>query len=48
MEEKQKRDQLSHTLQGLVEQQRRYVASVRQLSIEFRKHEALLAQQNKS
>ncbi|KAF2896178.1 hypothetical protein ILUMI_09995 [Ignelater luminosus] len=48
IEEKQKRDQLSHTLQGLVEQQRRYVAAVRQLSIEFRKHEALLAQQNKS
>ncbi|KAJ8949297.1 hypothetical protein NQ318_006722 [Aromia moschata] len=49
LEEKQKRDQQSHTLHGLVEMQRKYVAAVRQLSVECRKHEALLAQrQSKS
>lgn len=45
--EKQKRDQLSYTLQGFIEQQRKYVAAVRQLSIECKKHEGLLAQQPK-
>lgn len=47
MNEKQKRDQLSQTLQGFIEQQRKYVAAVRQLSIECRKHELLLSQQTK-
>lgn len=41
MEEKQQRDKLSHTLQSLVEQQRRYVGAIRQLSIECKKHEEL-------
>ncbi|KAJ8937632.1 hypothetical protein NQ314_011772 [Rhamnusium bicolor] len=42
-------DSLSHTLQGLVEQQRKYVAAVSQLSMECKKHETLLAQsQSKS
>lgn len=44
LEEKQKRDQLSHTLQGLVELQRKYVAAVRQLSVECKRHEAVVAQ----
>lgn len=44
IEERQKRDQLSYTLQGLVELQRKYVTAVRQLSVECRKHEAVLAQ----
>ncbi|XP_018569500.1 coiled-coil domain-containing protein 93 isoform X2 [Anoplophora glabripennis] len=44
IEERQKRDQLGYTLQGLVELQRKYVAAVRQLSVECRKHEAVLAQ----
>ncbi|CAH1970704.1 unnamed protein product [Acanthoscelides obtectus] len=43
-EEKKKRDELSSTLQGLVELQRKYVAAVRQLSLECQKHEVLLAQ----
>lgn len=43
-EEKEQRDKLSHNLQSLVEQQRRYVAAVRQLSIECRRHEALLTE----
>lgn len=47
LNEKQKRDQLSQTLQGFIEQQRKYVAAIRQLSIECRKHELLLAQQAK-
>lgn len=47
LNEKQKRDQLSQTLQGFIEQQRKYVAAVRQLSIECRKYELLLAQQGK-
>lgn len=42
-EEKSKRDQLRDTLQNLVEQQRKYVVALRQLSIECRKHEALLS-----
>lgn len=37
--EKEKRDALSHELQMLVEQQRRYVAAVRQLSVECKKLE---------
>lgn len=45
--EKQKRDQLSQTLQNFIEQQRKYVAAVRQLSIECRKYESLLAQHHK-
>ncbi|KAF5276525.1 hypothetical protein FQA39_LY06594 [Lamprigera yunnana] len=44
-EEKLKRDDLCNTLHGLVEQQRKYVAAVRQLSIECKKHETLLSQQ---
>ncbi|XP_021932828.1 coiled-coil domain-containing protein 93 [Zootermopsis nevadensis] len=43
-EERQRRDKLSQQLLGLVEQQRRYVAAVRQLTIECRHNEALLAQ----
>jgi len=43
-EERQRRDKLSQQLLGLVEQQRRYVAAVRQLTIECRRKEALLAQ----
>ncbi|XP_023011569.2 coiled-coil domain-containing protein 93 isoform X2 [Leptinotarsa decemlineata] len=43
-EEKLKRDELSSNLQSLVDQQRKYVAAVRQLSVECRKHETLLAQ----
>ncbi|PNF38272.1 Coiled-coil domain-containing protein 93 [Cryptotermes secundus] len=42
-EEHQRRDKLSHELLGLVEQQRRYVAAVRQLTIECRRNEAMLA-----
>jgi hypothetical protein len=42
-EEQQRRDKLSQELLGLVEQQRRYVAAVRQLTIECRHNEALLA-----
>lgn len=42
-EEHQRRDKLSQELLGLVEQQRRYVAAVRQLTIECRRNEALLA-----
>ncbi|KAK4877554.1 hypothetical protein RN001_010060 [Aquatica leii] len=44
-EEKFKRDELCNTLHCLVEQQRRYVTAVRQLSIECKKHESLLSQQ---
>ena len=43
-EERERRDKLSKELLGLVEQQRRYVAAVRQLTIECRRNEALLAQ----
>nr|CAH7735399.1 unnamed protein product [Callosobruchus chinensis] len=43
-EEKRKRDELSNSLQGLVELQRKYVSAVRQLSVECQKHEILLAQ----
>ncbi|XP_069701680.1 coiled-coil domain-containing protein 93 isoform X2 [Periplaneta americana] len=43
-EERQRRDKLSQQLLSLVEQQRRYVAAVRQLTIECRRNEALLAQ----
>ncbi|XP_049960119.1 coiled-coil domain-containing protein 93 isoform X1 [Schistocerca serialis cubense] len=43
-EERQRRDRLSQTLLGLVDQQRRYVAAVRQLTIECRRNEVLLAQ----
>ncbi|CAH0547662.1 unnamed protein product [Brassicogethes aeneus] len=43
MEEKSKRDQLSQSLHSLVEQQRKYVSTVRQLTVECRKYEALLA-----
>ncbi|KAG5881498.1 hypothetical protein JTB14_001642 [Gonioctena quinquepunctata] len=48
MEEKTKRDQLSNTLQGLVDQKRKYVAAVRQLSFECQKHEKLLARDGNS
>uniref|UniRef100_A0A1Y1MZ71 Coiled-coil domain-containing protein 93 n=1 Tax=Photinus pyralis TaxID=7054 RepID=A0A1Y1MZ71_PHOPY len=44
-EEKSKRDQLRDTLQNLIEQQRKYVVALKQLSIECRKHEALLSHQ---
>ncbi|XP_046465981.1 coiled-coil domain-containing protein 93 isoform X2 [Neodiprion pinetum] len=43
-EERARRDSLSQQLVTLVEQQRKYVAAVRQLTIECRKNEALLAQ----
>ncbi|KAL6438228.1 hypothetical protein ACFW04_004435 [Cataglyphis niger] len=43
-DEKNRRDALSRQLVILVEQQRKYVAAVRQLTIECRKNEALLAQ----
>ncbi|XP_032664099.1 coiled-coil domain-containing protein 93 isoform X2 [Odontomachus brunneus] len=43
-DEKNRRDALSRQLVTLVEQQRKYVAAVRQLTIECRKNEALLAQ----
>lgn len=42
-DEKKKRDQLSSVLHVLTEHQRKYVAAVKQLSIECRKHEALIA-----
>ncbi|XP_059483983.1 coiled-coil domain-containing protein 93 [Neocloeon triangulifer] len=42
-EEKSKRDQLSQTLLHLVEQERSYVNAVKQLTIECRKNEDLLA-----
>lgn len=42
-EEKQVRDNLSGSLHSLVEQQRKYVTAIRQLSIECSKHETLLA-----
>lgn len=42
--EKQRRDELSQTLQSFIEQQRKYVAAVRQLGIECRRHESLLTQ----
>lgn len=44
LEEKQKHSQLSSTLQGLIDVQRRYVAAVKQLSVECKKYESLLAQ----
>lgn len=44
LEEKQKHTQLSSKLQGLIEIQRRYVAAVRQLSVECKKYESLLNQ----
>lgn len=44
LDEKKKRDQLSATLQILIEQQRKYVAAIRQLSIECKRHEALLSE----
>ncbi|XP_017885642.1 coiled-coil domain-containing protein 93 isoform X2 [Ceratina calcarata] len=43
-DEKNRRDALSRQLITLIEQQRKYVAAVRQLTIECRKNEALLAQ----
>ncbi|KOC71140.1 Coiled-coil domain-containing protein 93 [Habropoda laboriosa] len=43
-DEKNRRDALSLELVTLIEQQRKYVAAVRQLTIECRKNEALLAQ----
>ncbi|XP_018304070.1 coiled-coil domain-containing protein 93 isoform X2 [Mycetomoellerius zeteki] len=43
-DEKGRRDTLSRQLVTLVEQQRKYVTAVRQLTIECRKNEALLAQ----
>ncbi|XP_076298949.1 coiled-coil domain-containing protein 93 isoform X2 [Lasioglossum baleicum] len=43
-DEKYRRDALSRQLASLIEQQRKYVAAVRQLTIECRKNEALLAQ----
>ncbi|CAK9825466.1 Coiled-coil domain-containing protein 93 [Anthophora retusa] len=43
-DEKNRRDALSRQLVTLIEQQRKYVAAVRQLTIECRKNEALLAQ----
>lgn len=44
-EEKSKRDHLRNTLQTLIEQHRKYVVALKQLSIECRKHEALLSHQ---
>ncbi|XP_060534977.1 coiled-coil domain-containing protein 93 isoform X2 [Cylas formicarius] len=43
-EEKQKRDELSDTLQGLVELQRRYAEAVKELGVEVQKYETLLDQ----
>lgn len=43
-DEKNRRDALSRQLVTLIEQQRKYVVAVRQLTIECRKNEALLAQ----
>lgn len=43
-DEKNRRDVLSRQLVTLIEQQRKYVVAVRQLTIECRKNEALLAQ----
>ncbi|XP_015185941.1 PREDICTED: coiled-coil domain-containing protein 93 isoform X2 [Polistes dominula] len=43
-DEKNRRDDLSQQLVMLIEQQRKYVVAVRQLTIECRKNEALLAQ----
>ena len=43
-DEKNRRDALSRQLATLIEQQRKYVVAVRQLTIECRKNEALLAQ----
>lgn len=47
-EERFIRDQFSQRLQGLVEQQRRYVSAVRQLDIECRKNEMLIVQRGSS
>ncbi|CAG9821762.1 unnamed protein product [Phaedon cochleariae] len=44
IEEKHKRDELCNNLQGLIELQRKYVAAVRHLGVEFRKQEILIAQ----
>lgn len=44
VEEQQRRDSLNQTLLGLVDQQRRYVSAVRELTIECRRNESLLAQ----
>lgn len=44
--EKQTRDQLSATLQGLVEHQRKYVTAIKQLDLECRKHESLIKTQS--
>lgn len=46
-EEKSKRDEMSKHLQALIEQQRKYVVAVRQLSIECKRHESLLVQYQK-
>lgn len=43
-DEKNRKDALSRQLVTLIGQQRKYVAAVRQLTIECRKNEALLAQ----
>ena len=43
-EEKDRKYALNRQLVTLMEQQRKYVAAVRQLTIECRKNEALLAQ----
>lgn len=48
IQEKQERDHLSLILQSLVEQQRKYVAAIRQLSVECQKHEALHGQKRDS
>ncbi|CAG9860217.1 unnamed protein product [Phyllotreta striolata] len=43
--EKQTRDQLSNTLHGLVEQQRKYVMAIKQLGVECKKQENLIKMQ---
>ncbi|KAL3284946.1 hypothetical protein HHI36_019077 [Cryptolaemus montrouzieri] len=47
LEEKSKRDELSQTLHGLVEMNRKYVAAVKQLKLECQKSEVLLAEINR-
>lgn len=44
IEERQRRDKLSQTLLGLIDQQRRYVVAVRQLTDECQRNERLLSQ----
>lgn len=47
LDEKHKHGQLLKSLQGLIDIRRRYVAAVKELSVECKKYESLLALTNK-